>query len=592
MGKKSSKQKSVPSPELKSANKKASASEKTKWLLAASFFVLGFALYAPSISYDFVYDDDAVIKENRFVKKGMDGIKEIWTTSYFKGYDENMNARAFRPIPMTMFALEVDFLGLNPKVHHFINVLFYGLTGALLFFFLARLFKKENLWLAATITLFFLVNPVHIEVIANIKSRDELMAFFSFALTAWLWLKAVDEKKSWLLGLSWLSYAVALFSKESALTTLAMFPLMLWFFREKNWKQIALSSLPFLALAVIYLIVRSSIVGGLNEGVALTVLDNSLLAASSTSERIASNIYVLGLYFYKNLVPFPLLSDYSFSTIPLKNWSDWEVWASILLYAGLIYVAIVGLLKKWIPAYGVWHFFATVSIFSSVIVLNVSPYNDRFNYNPSLGVCILLAWILFYFFYKNENKTSSKKYILIALVALISLAGIARIYQHQPVWENRFTLFDHDVELAPNNARMLKNKGGSLVRQAVAETDKEKQAQIADEAIVYLEKALNIYERLPTSHVYLGIMYGIKGELEKAEISYKNALVIDSNNVYAKTNLANIFYRQGKIHESLELLQQVKPELYSANDKYLLYLIYNKLGDFETAMKWKEQSGR
>ncbi|MEZ4947784.1 MAG: hypothetical protein R2879_09865 [Saprospiraceae bacterium] len=592
MGKKSSKQKSVPSPELKSTNKKASASEKTKWLLAASFFVLGFALYAPSISFDFVYDDDAVIKENRFVKKGTDGIKEIWTTSYFKGYDENMNARAFRPIPMTMFALEVDFLGMNPTVHHFVNVLFYGLTGVLLFFFLARLFKKENLWLAATVTLFFLVNPVHIEVIANIKSRDELIAFFSFVLTAWLWLKALDEKKSWLLGLSWMAYAVALFSKESALTTLAMFPLMLWFFREKDWKQIAFSSLPFLALAVIYLIVRSCIVGGLNEGVTLTVLDNSLLAASSTSERIASNIYVLGLYFYKNLVPFPLLSDYSFSTIPLKNWSDWEVWASMLLYAGLIYVAIVGLLKKWIPAYGVWHFFATVSIFSSVVVLNVSPYNDRFNYNPSLGVCILLAWLLFYLFYKNENNTSSKKYILIALVAIISLGGIARIYQHQPVWENRFTLFDHDVELAPNNARMLKNKGGSLVRQAVAEKDKEKQAQIADEAIVYLEKALNIYERLPTSHVYLGIMYGIKGELEKAEISYKNALVIDSNNVYAKTNLANIFYRQGKIHESLELLQQVKPELYSANDKYLLYWIYNKLGDFETAMKWKEQSGR
>ncbi|MEZ4980536.1 MAG: hypothetical protein R2769_02910 [Saprospiraceae bacterium] len=274
MGKKSSKQKSVPSPELKSTNKKASASEKTKWLLAASFFVLGFALYAPSISFDFVYDDDAVIKENRFVKKGTDGIKEIWTTSYFKGYDENMNARAFRPIPMTMFALEVDFLGMNPTVHHFVNVLFYGLTGVLLFFFLARLFKKENLWLAATVTLFFLVNPVHIEVIANIKSRDELIAFFSFVLTAWLWLKALDEKKSWLLGLSWMAYAVALFSKESALTTLAMFPLMLWFFREKDWKQIAFSSLPFLALAVIYLIVRSC-VGGLNEGVTLTVLDNS-----------------------------------------------------------------------------------------------------------------------------------------------------------------------------------------------------------------------------------------------------------------------------------------------------------------------------
>jgi Tfp pilus assembly protein PilF len=581
-------------PRLQPGDLAGSTSVRVFWGLAISFFILGFLLYAPSISYDFVYDDDAVLKENRFVKNGMDGLSEIWTTSYFKGYDENMNARAFRPIPLTMFALEVEAFGLKSKVHHFMNVLLYGFTGLFLFLFLARLFKKEQIWLAACITLFFVVHPVHVEVIANIKSRDELVAFLAFVATAFLWLKGQDENKKVLIGASWVTFAIALFSKESAITTLAVFPLLLWFFRKKSFKQIALAVLPFLILTIAFLAVRSAVVGGLNEGVTLTILDNSLLAASSTSERIASNIYVLGLYFYKNLIPYPLLSDYSFSTIPLRSWGDYQVWLSIALYLGLISLAVVGLFKKWKAAYGAWHFFATVSIFSSVIVLNVSPYNDRFNYNPSLGVCFLLGFGLFYLLGEKEGKLSfpGRQYLLISLVSLIALAGMYRQSTHLPVWKDRYVLFDHDVQLAPNNARMLKNKGGSLVRKAVAEKDKSRQQAVADEAISYLERALAIYHRLPTSHVYLGIMYGLKGELEKAEKAYKDALAISSTNVYAKTNLANIYYRQGNYQDALNLLNEVKPELYSANDKYLLYLIYTRLGDYQTAMQWKEQSGR
>lgn len=571
-----------------------STSVRVFWGVAIALFLLGFLLYAPSISYDFVYDDDAVLKENRFVKKGLDGLSDIWTTSYFKGYDENMNARAYRPVPLTMFALEVEFLGLKATVHHFVNVLLYGLTGLVLFLFLVRLLKREHMWLAATITFFFVVHPVHVEVIANIKSRDELLAFFAFISAALLWLKGLDEKKKILLGFSWVTFAVALFSKESAITTLVLFPLFLWFFRNRPWQQIVVPVLPFFLLTLGFLWVRSEVVGGLNEGVTLTVLDNSLLAASSVSQRVASNIYVLGLYFYKNLIPYPLLSDYSFSTIPLRNWADYQVWLSILLYMVLIYLAVWGLIKKWKAAYGAWHFFATVSIFSSVIVLNVSPYNDRFNYNPSLGVCFLIAVGLFYFFGKERGhlQLPGRHIFLVGIVSLIGLAGIYRQSTHLPVWKDRYSLFNHDVQLAPDNARMLKNKGGSLVRRAIAEQDKTRQMELANEAIEYLERALKIYHRLPTSHVYLGIMYGLKGELEKAENAYKAALAISSTNVYAKTNLANIYYRQGRYQNALDLLNEVKPALYSANDKYLLYLIYTRLGDYETAMQWKSQSGR
>ena len=625
MSKKKSIKKKVVAPK-KVAQKPLSPPRKKNWITPIVLAVLAMLLYAPSINYDFVYDDDAVLKDNRFVKQGFGGLGKIWTTSYFKGFNENINARAFRPIPLTMFAVENQFFGLNPKVHHGVSVFLFGLTAFFLFLFLSRLLRKHHKLLPLIATALFIVHPIHIEVVANIKSRDELTAFLCFMIAGWLLLKSIDQKKFLYQILSFFFFTIALFSKESALTTLAVIPLMLWFFRDLDLKTVGMKTLPYLGLAVVYLIIRSSVVGGLNEGVALTVLDNSLLAAETLSERIATNIYVLGIYFFKNLFPHPLLSDYSFNTIPIVGWGDYKVWLSILLYAGLIGATIYGLLKKKVYSFAILYFFITVSIFSSVIVLNVNAYADRFNYNPSLGVCILLAWGLSLLI-KTPNKrvtclplegdadrqreesftkasmgistTSSfnslfRKQnaigILISLIILI--AGISKTISHLPVWQDRYSLFEYDATNAPNNARMLKNHGGSLARQALAATETNERTRLAQESVQYLEKALSIYDRISTGHIHLGNMYGLLGDYDKAGASFEKGLAIDSKSYSGNTNLANVYYRKGRHQEALALMQKVNQNRFSKNDHYLISLIYGKLGQSDLAGKHRGLSGR
>ena len=592
-------QKSVGKKPIFRKEEKKSIPHKRNWWLPIGFAILAMLLYAPSINYDFVYDDDAVLKDNRFVQKGFAGLGDIWTTSYFKGFNENINARAFRPIPLTQFAIENQFFGLNSKVHHGVSVLLFGLTAFFLFLFLSRLLRAHHKLLPAVATLLFVIHPIHIEVVANIKSRDELNAFLCFIIAAWALLKSFDEKSKIYQPLSWLFFAIALFSKESALTTLAIIPLLLWFFRAIDLKNIALKTAPYFLIAVGYLIVRSSILGGLNEGVQLTVLDNSLLAAANVSERIASNIYVLGIYFFKNLIPHPLLSDYSYSTIPIVGWGDYRVWLSILLYGALIGAMLFGFWKKKIYSFAILWFFVTVSIFSSVFVLNVNAYADRFNYNPSFGVCLLVAWALCALLPKDlpfgkyfPKFSDAKSYVSVFSLSALALLGIWKLESHLPVWKDRYALFAHDVKAAPTNARMLKNHGGSLARQAMFEKDKTRQKEIANEAIEYLQRALNVYDRLSTGHVHLGNMYGLIGDVDKAGAAYERALQIDSKSYTGNTNLANVYYRKGRYEEALDLMNKVNQNQFSKNDHYLISLIYGKLGHSAKAAEHRTKSGR
>ncbi|HMR43073.1 MAG TPA: tetratricopeptide repeat protein, partial [Saprospiraceae bacterium] len=237
----------------------------------------------------------------------------------------------------------------------------------------------------------------------------------------------------------------------------------------------------------------------------------------------------------------------------------------------------------------------TVSIFSNVIVLNVSAYNDRFNYNPSLGVCLLIAWLL-YRLIKAEARTTGdflkKNILLLSIAGLIGLAGVVAIYAQMPMWKDRYALFAHDVRLAPNNARMLKNHGGSLAREAMTEKDPEKRKKYTAEATEYLERALKIYFRMGTGHTHLGNMYALQENWEAAEKAYRNALSIDSKSFEATTNLANVCYRTGRFEEAIQLMERLDKRRFSQNDYYLLYLAYAKKGDTEKANYYKPLAGK
>ena len=163
------------------------------WLLFG-LFLFAFLLYANTLGHGYAFDDSIVIVENSFTKKGFAGIKDLATRDFFDGIygDQNMalSGGRYRPLSLVMFAVEYEFFGANPTVGHFLNVFFFALT-VVLFFVLTRRWLanfESSAVVAATVSatvaaLLFAAHPIHTEVVANIKGRDEIMAMLLMLLS-------------------------------------------------------------------------------------------------------------------------------------------------------------------------------------------------------------------------------------------------------------------------------------------------------------------------------------------------------------------------------------------------------------------------
>ena len=144
--------------------------------------IISCLVYANTLKNGFVLDDGAIITGNSLVKKGIPAIPEILSTPYHHGQFSKTSNDLYRPLSLVMFATEYQLFKEHPLPFHLINILLFTCCVILLFFFLDALFERKKTAAAFIASLLFALHPIHTEVVANIKSRDELLCFF-FAFT-------------------------------------------------------------------------------------------------------------------------------------------------------------------------------------------------------------------------------------------------------------------------------------------------------------------------------------------------------------------------------------------------------------------------
>ncbi|MGB1248182.1 MAG: hypothetical protein ACPG4Z_04805, partial [Chitinophagales bacterium] len=194
-------------------------------LLGWLCFAIAIIAYANTFTHDYVWDDALVMTENAYTTQGISGIDDIWTKRVFLH-----NRSVYRPIPQTIFALEYAFFSDNPSVSHIVNVLFYAFTCLLLFYFLRQLFPNASVWLLFFIALLYTLHPLHTEVVANIKSLDEILAMFFGLISAISVIKMIKTQKLWKWSFIFIvSFAAAILSKVSAITLLPVFLLIAYY---------------------------------------------------------------------------------------------------------------------------------------------------------------------------------------------------------------------------------------------------------------------------------------------------------------------------------------------------------------------------
>lgn len=476
------------------------------WMPSLILLAAAFALYFIGLQYGYVLDDEMAYWKNEYVQKGLSGLKQIFTTDSFMGYFKEqkflLEGGRYRPLSLATFAMEVEFFGANkPAVGHFFNVLFYGLTGVLIYRILLGLFpiQEGGRWyfsLPFIASMLYIFHPLHVECVANIKGRDEILALLGGLGALWATLKYFDTKTWWWLAVSAVSLALGMFAKENALTFVAVIPLTVWFFTNVSFGRIFSASLPLLAAALFFIFARYEALGYMldtGRPAGNDIMNNPFLGMSG-SERLATIFLTLGWYIKLLFVPHPLTIDYYPYHVPKVGWSDWRAIVGLLLHVGMGVWALFNLKRRNVLAYSILFYLLTLSIVSNLFVSVGTFMNERFLYMPSLAFCILAGWFFAYKLPERLKEKPDSAYPL-GMIVFAVIAGLFayRVVTRIPDWKSGLSLNQSAVKVSEGSARSHTFYATGLYEEKYkGNKNPEERKKLVEEMEYHIKRALEI----------------------------------------------------------------------------------------------------
>lgn len=482
------------------------------WAPPVVLAVLALALYAGTLGHDFALDDRIVYTENAYVLQGFDGIDSLLTEDTFRGFykeDKNLlTGGRYRPLSLVTFAVEYELFGGGAPpgesgsltaVGHAVNVLLFMATVLLLFGIMKRHFFGGKWELAFLIAALFALHPIHTEVVANIKSRDELMGFLFMLLTldaAFRFFRA--DLKTNKKALLWLTlvpvfFGLGLLSKENSVTWLAILPLSLWYFAPKiNGAVVAraaVATAPLLLVFAVYIGLRiddftaettnQSIMndpymplrlqaeGG--DPDAMSALPEKAVAEAKDKSALATKFLVLGKYVGMLFAPTQFSWNYSYAQIPYVDWGVSKAVAGLLAHLALLFYGLYTLLKpdkRNLLGWACWVYLAGISIVSN-IAFDIGDFmGERFLYQPSWAFAAAAGAAIYWLTRGKALDGSTGRSLALAVFGLLAAFYIVKVLDRTPDWKNDDFLYVADFPKVPEAANARQAGAGVFYRVA------------------------------------------------------------------------------------------------------------------------------
>ena len=555
-------------------------------------------LYSNTLPNKYALDDSIVITENQFTKKGLNGIKDIFTndsfTGFFKVKKELVQGGRYRPLSIATYALEYHFFGEKPSVSHLINILLYALTGIMIWFMLVRMLEDFpgsvfKVSLPLLTALLFIFHPIHTEVVANIKGRDEILALLFSLIAMILAMKYAERSKIYFIALSALCFFLALLSKENSITFLLLIPVALILFKNPGLKKTGWIVLFLSIAALTYLIIRVNVSGGIKSTVPDELMNNPFVNASA-GQKVPTIIYTLGVYLKLLIIPHPLTFDYYPYHIEIQDW-NLLVGFFLVIYLGLMLLPAIlmfrGTRNKMLTrllVFAVIYYLITLFLVSN-IPFNMGTFmNERFIYFPSLAYCAIIAW----FIIALSTKFKNQKFFRMACLSSVLLLYGYKTIDRNKAWKDNYTLFTTDVRTSGNSAKSNCSAGGVIYEASLSVKDMRKKKQMLHAASAYLLKAVDIHHNYVDAWQLLGNVSYEKGNYEHAFDCYLKVFEINPNNAVTWQNIEVVLNKYDSIDNKIlicEKLLQIDPDRYSIN--YMLGNLYGKhKNDLPAAIKY------
>ena len=514
-------------------------------------FLGAFVLNANTLTNGWALDDTLLITQNTFTKQGFAGIPAIWSNDVFVGYLGQGGVETggrYRPLSHTVFAVQFAIAGNNPFLGHLTNVLLYALTCLVLFKLLIRLFPdsvSKSLWANVPLlaSLLYAVHPLHAEVVANIKSLDEILAMLFALLTAWFAAMANDEHRTRYMLLSGLSFFLALTAKENAITFLAIVPLVVWY-TTQDIKRCAIQATALLLPAFGYFLLRSAALGPEPQVAWVDDFLTNPFHGASIPEHLATAALIFTRYIKLLLFPWPLTTDYYPPMVPIVGWGDPRAIAGALLASAAGVFGLVGVRKRSMVGFGLLWFLLTYAVVSNVVINLGTPMNDRFLFLPSAGFALVLAAL--FVLALDRVRSSLTVGIARSLIALVLVGSAAQTFSRNRDWRDDLTLFAHDVSVSDRSARCHVMYAKLLVEAAARSPDTSQKEHQLNTARHHLERGLALYPDYALAHGLLGKLAMDRKDHHAATGHFIACLERDRTEEVALKNLAFIGRRMGE----------------------------------------------
>jgi tetratricopeptide (TPR) repeat protein len=523
----------------------------TTFLFQALLLVIvGFLCFANSIKNQYALDDDTLIVKNQYVQEGVKGIPKILSNDAMQSFydqwggNQALSGGRYRPLSIIVFATEQQLFGSEvdsdsisttlPQpaiikqsiadtsqltcISHAVNIILYILSVLVLLYFLRNFIFKEQPLVPFLTALLFIVHPVHTEVVANIKSLDEILSFLFFILTFIYAFRYHETEKKNYLWLSLSFYFLALLAKEYAISIVVLLPMLFYIVKKDSLAKSLVRTIPFFAVMLLYVIIRVSIVGLGNNTESTELLDNPFLFASGV-EKLATKILILDKYLWLLIHPAVLSSDYSYNTIPYTDFSDIAVWLSLIILIAMIVVTIILFRKRNIIAFALAFYLIHLFLVSNLVFDLGATMGERLIYHSSLGFVMILAIGINYALAKIPSSVAKASILAAGCLLLVAWCA-AKDMERNAEWYNNPTLSLADVKKYPNSCMLNSNAGNALIDSARNMTDSLKKREVLSHAIILLEKAIAIHPLYEDAYLNLGSAHYLNDEYDSAMQDY------------------------------------------------------------------------